>query len=55
MILNTDEVFEVDPNDPDNVLLKIPPEICESLGWKEGDMLNIEVNDGTIHISKKHG
>ena len=49
-----EELFEDIPGDPDNVLFKIPPEICEQNGWKEGDTLNIVVENGTLIISK-HG
>ena len=47
-----EEIFEDIPGDPDNVMLKLPPEICEAQGWKEGDILNIEVEDGKLVISK---
>ena len=47
-----EEIFEDIPGDPDNVMMKIPPEICEAQGWKEGDTLNIKVEDGAIVISK---
>ncbi len=49
-----EELFEDIPGDPDNVMLKIPPEICEQNSWKEGDTLNIVVENGAIVISK-HG
>jgi formylmethanofuran dehydrogenase subunit D len=47
-----EEIFEDIPGDPDNVIMKIPPEICEAQGWKEGDTLNIKVENGAIVISK---
>jgi formylmethanofuran dehydrogenase subunit D len=47
-----EEIFEDIPGDPDNVIMKIPPEILERNGWKEGDTLNIELQDGAIVISK---
>jgi hypothetical protein len=47
-----EEIFEDIPGDPDNVMLKLPPEICEAQGWKEGDILNIKVEDGKLVISK---
>ena len=34
------------------VMAMAPPEICEQLGWKEGDTINIEVKDGSIFLSK---
>ena len=49
-----EEIFEDIPGDPDNVMMKIPPEICEQQGWKEGDTLNITVENGVM-IIKKHG
>ena len=49
-----EEIFEDIPGDPDNVMMKIPPEICEQNGWKEGDTLNIVVENGAIVITK-HG
>lgn len=48
-----EDLFEDIPDDPDNVILKIPPEICESQGWKEGDTINIEVKEGTLVLTKK--
>lgn len=47
-----EDIFEDIPGDPDHVIFKIPPEICEELGWKEGDVLNIEATDGIISIKK---
>jgi formylmethanofuran dehydrogenase subunit D len=47
-----EEIFEDIPGDPDNIMMKIPPEILERNGWKEGDTLNIKVEDGAIVISK---
>jgi hypothetical protein len=54
LIFNAEDIFEEIPGDPDNVLLKFPPELLEHTGWKEGDTLNIKVEDGAIAISK-HG
>ena len=47
-----EELFEDIEGDPDNVIFKIPPEICELQDWKEGDTLNIKVEDGAMIISK---
>lgn len=52
-IFNYEDLFEDIPGDPDNLLFKIPPEILEETGWKEGDTLTIKVVDGKIHLSKK--
>ena len=49
-----EEIFEDIPGDPDNVIMKIPPEILEHNGWKEGDTLDITIEDGALTI-KKHG
>ena len=48
-----EELFEDIPEDPDNVIFKIPPEILERTGWKEGDTLTIQVIDDAITITKK--
>jgi len=47
-----EEIFEDILGDPENVMMKIPPEICEAQGWKEGDTLTIKVENGAIVISK---
>jgi len=50
---NADEIFEDIPDDPENVLMNIPPEISEKMGWVEGDVLKIQIGDqGTINIEK---
>ena len=50
-----EELFEDIEGDPDNVMFKIPEEICELQGWKEGDTINIKVEDGAIVLSKVNG
>lgn len=50
-----EELFEDIPEDPDNVMFKIPPAICEAQGWKEGDTINIKVEDGKMILSKVNG
>lgn len=48
-----EDIFEDDPNDPDNVLMTIPPEICEEVGIEPGDPVKILVGDqGTLIIEK---
>lgn len=47
-----EELFEDIPGDPDTVIMKLPPEICEQQGWVEGDTLNIKVENGAMIISK---
>lgn len=51
---NVEDIFHNIEDDPENVLMTIPPEILEQQGWKEGDVLKIEWGDqGHILISKK--
>lgn len=54
LTFNAEDIFEDIPGDPDNVIMKIPPEVLESTGWKEGDTLTVTLENGAIHISK-HG
>jgi AbrB family looped-hinge helix DNA binding protein len=53
LTFKAEEIFEDIPGDPDNVIMNLPPEICEQQGWKEGDTLTVTVEDGAI-IIKKH-
>ena len=52
MVYNVEEIFEDDPNDPENTLMKIPDDIAEKMGWKPGDVLKITWENGTISITK---
>jgi hypothetical protein len=36
-----------------DVILTLPPELCEMQGWKEGTVLEIELKDGCFYISEK--
>ncbi len=48
-----EEIFEDDPDNPDNVLMKIPDEISEKMGWIPGDVLRITQDEkGNISITK---
>jgi len=47
-----EELFEDIPGDPDNIIMKLPPEICELQGWKEGDTISIVVEDGIMVLTK---
>ena len=50
-----EEIFEDDPNNPENVLMKIPDEISEKMGWKPGDVLKITQDEkGNISITKSN-
>jgi hypothetical protein len=52
MIFNAEDIFEEIPGDPNNVILKFPPELLAETGWKEGDTLNICLENGAILIKK---
>ena len=47
-----EDIFEDIPGDPNNVIMKIPPELCEKMGWKEGDTINIKAENGRIILQK---
>jgi len=50
----TEEIFTKIDGDDKNVLLNIPPDIMEKMGWQAGDALLVSVNDdGEIIIQKK--
>lgn len=49
---NVEEIFEDIPNDPDNVLMKIPEEICQALGLEPGDTLSIKMENEGLVIRK---
>jgi bifunctional DNA-binding transcriptional regulator/antitoxin component of YhaV-PrlF toxin-antitoxin module len=52
MIYKYEEIFHEIPGDTENIMMTIPPEICEKQGWKEGDVVHIEVKDNCMVISK---
>jgi len=54
LIFTAEDIFQEIPGDPDNVMMKFPPEVLELTGWKEGDTLDIKIEDGKIVINK-HG
>lgn len=48
------EVITQEDPDSGDLIIPIPPEVLEKLGWKENDEINIDVGkDGTIYIEKK--
>lgn len=47
------DIFLEIPDDPDNVLMVLPPEICEAAGLETGDMLEIKMKDESLTIRKK--
>ena len=48
-----EDVFQDIEGDDENVLMNIPPEVSERMGWEPGDVLKITVEKGVISISKK--
>ena len=46
----TSKVIEICDNG--DAIIELPPELCEELGWKEGDTLDISDEDGKIIIKK---
>jgi formylmethanofuran dehydrogenase subunit D len=46
----TSKVLEICDNG--DAILELPPEMCEELQWKEGDTLNISLEDGNIILKK---
>jgi hypothetical protein len=53
LVYNAEEIFSDIPGDPDNVMMKIPPEVLEKTGWKEGDTLTVRLEDNAIVITKE--
>ena len=47
-----EDIFEDDPDNPENVLMTIPPEIREQMGWEPGDVLRIKLEEGSIVLEK---
>ena len=52
IIYKVEDLFEDIDGDPNNVLFKIPPEICQQMGWGEGTVVKIEASEGQLIISK---
>lgn len=52
-IYKAEEIFHDIPGDPDNVMMTIPEDVRNELGWKEGDTIKIELKEGALHLSKK--
>lgn len=46
------EIFKPIPDDPENVMMQLPPEICEKMGWKEGTKIKVTVEDGKMIITE---
>lgn len=44
----TSKVVEICDNG--DAIIELPPELCEELGWKEGDKIDISEEGGKIYI-----
>jgi hypothetical protein len=51
-IFTAEDIFQDIPGDPENVLMKFPDEVLALTGWKEGDTLDIKIEDGKIIVNK---
>lgn len=50
------EIFEEIPGEPDSVMMKIPPELAETLGWQPGDTIAVAAIGESIELRLvKHG
>ena len=48
-----EDIFEDIPNDVENVLMNLPPEVMDGAGLKPGDDIKISIGDqGSIIIEK---
>lgn len=48
------EVITQQDNESDDVILPIPEPLLKSLGWKEGDEIEIGINqDGSLFLKRK--
>ena len=45
------DIFENIPGDPDNVIMKFPPELEKELGWLINDTINITLDGNSIVLS----
>ena len=52
MVYKVEDIFEDIKGDEKNVLMNIPPEVSERMGWVEGDTLKFTTKDGNIVIEK---
>jgi hypothetical protein len=53
LVYNAEDIFQDIEGDKENVLMNIPPEIAEQMGWKPGDVLRIKIEEtGGISIVK---
>ena len=46
----TSKVLEICDNG--DAIVELPPELCENMGWKEGDTLDVSLDNGEIILKK---
>ena len=52
-IVDAKEVFTHDPDNPEQTILTIPPNVIERAGFKIGDQIKVSIGDqGTIILEK---
>jgi formylmethanofuran dehydrogenase subunit D len=51
-IFTAEDIFQEIEGDPENVMMKFPDEVLKLTGWKEGDTLDIKIEDGKIVVTK---
>ena len=51
-IYKVEDIFTDINDDPDNVLMSIPPEIIEQLCLKEGDTVNVSIENNSMILKK---
>ncbi len=51
-IFTAEDIFQEIPGDSENVMMKFPDEVLKITGWKEGDTLDIKLEDGKIVVTK---
>ena len=51
-IYQYEDIFEDIPDDPDNVLLTIPEEVCNNIGIAPGDRIRIRVENESLILEK---
>ena len=51
-VFTAEDIFQDIPGDSENVMMKFPDEVLALTGWKEGDTLDIKIEDGKIIVNK---
>lgn len=52
-IYSAEDLFSDIENDSENVMMNIPPEVCEAANLNPGDIINIEAtDDGKLILTK---